>query len=294
MYSIVQKLGGDVFNGGNRALIPGPGHSANDRSISLMLGAGGKVRIHPFSDHDWREIMDWLKAENLVADDHTLIDDCPRSSQSIRVPSDTERSRAARMIWEEGRGLDGTLSLTWLRKHRKITRSLCSDAFRHGDTVPLKAYDQTFRFRHAAFLAKVVAPSGAHVGTEITYLDASARKAMNLRVPRKLIGSKPPGSSVPIDPVEDELVVAEGIPSALSASEHFSLPCHALLGVKSFPSWRPPAGVRRIVIAAEPDPAGRKFSARLYDALRGEGYDCQLEFPPGGGKDFNVLFGGQG
>ncbi|MFP1132906.1 toprim domain-containing protein [Asticcacaulis sp. W401b] len=90
------------------------------------------------------------------------------------------------------------------------------------------------------------------------------------------------------------MVVAEGIPSALSASQFFSLPCHALLGVKSFPYWRPPQGVRHIVIAAEPGKAGELCSGRLHQALIDEGYACRREFPPKGFSDFNAFYGGYG
>ena len=294
MYKIVQKLGGDVYQGGKRALIPGPGHSRNDRSISLMLGTEGKVRIYPFSDHDWREVMEWLKRENLVGPDHTLLDRGLRRTSYAPVQPHRERIAAAHRIWEEGRAVQQSLSSQWLKVRRKIGRAIDSSAFRHGPAVPIKAYDQNCRFLQPAFLAKVVMPNGEHVGTEITYLEAGGRKASSLRVPRKLIGCKPPGAAVVIDPVDDEMVVAEGVPSALSASEHFDLPCYALLGVRSFPQWRPPKGVRRVVIAAEPDPSGRAFSKRLYDTLCHEGFDCRLEFAPGGAKDFNAFFGGTG
>ncbi|WP_257819413.1 hypothetical protein [Phenylobacterium sp. J367] len=38
---IVQALGGDLYDRGLRANIPAPGHSAADRSVSLLLREGG-------------------------------------------------------------------------------------------------------------------------------------------------------------------------------------------------------------------------------------------------------------
>ena len=41
--AIVRALGGDLYAGGGRANVPGPGHSAADRSVSLMLSDGRSV-----------------------------------------------------------------------------------------------------------------------------------------------------------------------------------------------------------------------------------------------------------
>ena len=46
---IVQALGGDLYDRGLRANIPAPGHSAADRSVSLLLREG-RVIVHTFGD----------------------------------------------------------------------------------------------------------------------------------------------------------------------------------------------------------------------------------------------------
>ena len=42
--AIVEAVGGDLYEGGRRANIPAPGHSAEDRSVSLLL-EGDPLRV---------------------------------------------------------------------------------------------------------------------------------------------------------------------------------------------------------------------------------------------------------
>ncbi|HZC16101.1 MAG TPA: hypothetical protein VE309_05020, partial [Caulobacteraceae bacterium] len=63
--AIVQTLGGDLYDGGRRANIPAPGHSAGDRSVSLLL-RGDRVVVHTFGDGDWRTVLDHLRAYQLI------------------------------------------------------------------------------------------------------------------------------------------------------------------------------------------------------------------------------------
>ena len=62
---IVQALGGDLYDRGLRANIPAPGHSAADRSVSLLLREG-RVIVHTFGDGDWKDVLDYLRGEGLV------------------------------------------------------------------------------------------------------------------------------------------------------------------------------------------------------------------------------------
>ena len=61
---IVQALGGDLYDRGQRANIPAPGHSAADRSVSLLL-KDGRIIVHTFGDGDWRAVLDHLRGEGL-------------------------------------------------------------------------------------------------------------------------------------------------------------------------------------------------------------------------------------
>jgi putative DNA primase/helicase len=49
--AIVRALGGELYDGGRRANVPAPGHSARDRSVSL-LWTGERLVAHGFGEAD--------------------------------------------------------------------------------------------------------------------------------------------------------------------------------------------------------------------------------------------------
>ena len=98
---IVQALGGDLYDRGQRANIPAPGHSAADRSVSLLLKEG-RIIVHTFGDGDWRAVLDHLRGEGLV-DAHnapTTLSQSRRASSAGNTGTTIERLNAARRIWE--------------------------------------------------------------------------------------------------------------------------------------------------------------------------------------------------
>lgn len=67
LHALVAALGGDLYHGGARANVPAPGHSAKDRSISLLL-TEGRVVIHGFGGVDWRAMRDDLRRRGFIDD----------------------------------------------------------------------------------------------------------------------------------------------------------------------------------------------------------------------------------
>ncbi|MDZ4375340.1 MAG: hypothetical protein U1C74_28490, partial [Phenylobacterium sp.] len=69
---LARAFGGDVYAGGRRALLPAPGHSCADRSVSLWLQAG-RVVVHSFGAGDWREVLDDLRARGWIDTQNRLL-----------------------------------------------------------------------------------------------------------------------------------------------------------------------------------------------------------------------------
>jgi hypothetical protein len=64
---ITRVRGGDWA--GSEGLIPGPGHSAKDRSMSVRdTGAGDDVVLHSFTGDDWKPVKDAMRREGLLPD----------------------------------------------------------------------------------------------------------------------------------------------------------------------------------------------------------------------------------
>ena len=286
--NIVDKLGGELRAGGTQANIPAPGHSAVDRSVSLRIGREGQVLVHSFAGTDWREVLDDLRDQGLIDDDNRPLGlggtMRPRST-TVDV-SNAGRLTVARRIWEAGRTAPGTLTGRHVAL-RRIERALPGPAvLRHLTDAPISVY----RDRSPTMAAMLVAISdeaGAFTAVEMTYLDTNGRRTRRLNLPRKTVGIVPPSSAVRLDEPQARMLVGEGVFTALSASQGFDLPAWALLGTRNLRSWRPPEGVRSLVIAGDRGLDGEASAAILAARLRRHGLRVTMEFPPEPHRDWN-------
>ncbi len=274
--SIVRALGGDLYDGGRRANIPAPGHSRRDRSVSL-LERDGRLIIHTFGDGDWRQVRDHLRGLGLLGQAGRTQD---RSSPSDPPsPSATRRQAVARALWAEGRPLIRTLSERHCRLRGVVGPLPSPDALRHHGAAPLSVY-RPGPNRRPALMAGVVDAQGELTAVEITYLTPGARRAFDLALPRKTIGLLPAGCAVRLDAAGDEMLVAEGLFTTLAARRRFQLPAWALLSTSNLRRWRPPPGVRSVLIAADRGADGEASAAHLAQAVQSLGLAARVELPP--------------
>lgn len=283
---IVRACGGELYAGGRRANIPAPGHSPNDRSISL-LWSEGRVVAHSFGSADWREALANLRELGLLDAENRPRDDAAASPGPIRPePTAVEREAAALGLWEAGREIAGTLSEAYLRA-RRVTRPLPNAfALRHHGSVPIAVYASS-RTSKPAMLAGVRDPAGRITAIEIVYLDPGGRRARWPRVSRKTVGRFTPGSAVRLDEAAAEMLVAEGVATALSAGERLGLPAWALLSTSNLRSWTPPDGVRRVVVAGDRGADGEASARMLAARLRRSGVRSDVRLPPDPFGDWN-------
>jgi putative DNA primase/helicase len=278
---IVRALGGDLYAGGARACVPGPGHSRTDRSVSLALD-GGRVLIHSFAGDDWRRVRDDLRKRRLLDDTGKLLGAAPPIADAGPPPPGA-RIRAAARLWSQGSPVAGTPADRHLRG-----RGLCgpwSRELRSHPSAPSALY-LDHGTRRPALMAAIRDTAGELTGVEVTYLTALGQRA-HVPTPRKTIGRRPLGAAVRLHAPGAELLVAEGVPSALSAARLLSLPAWALLAAGALALWTPPPGVTSVVIAADRDPAGARAAWRLLRRLRQAGLACRICWPPAPHRDWN-------
>ena len=277
--AIVRILGGDLYDGGRRAKVPGPGHSPADRSVSLLL-SDGRVVAYSFAGDDWRAVLDDLATRGLVDQDGRLLG----AAGAARPPGPSKRQRRgmALRLWSEGRPIAGTLSEAYL--HRRGVAS-ASAALRHHPGVPAAVYAAR-GLRRPALLAAITAPDGQLAGVEVTYLAPNGARA-RMALPRKTIGVRAPGEAVRLDPVAAHMLVGEGVPTCLSAAAHFGLPAWALLSTGNLRAWRPPPGVDFVMIAADRGRDGERSALILAAALRGLEVNGAIRWPPRPFGDWN-------
>jgi hypothetical protein len=281
---IVRALGGDLWAGGQRANVPGPGHGPDDRSVSLLL-SGGRVVVHCFAGDDWREVMADLAARGLVDASGRLADAdaAPAAAAAASPPGRRERVAAARRLWAEARPLAGTLSARHLARRGVAPPP---EGLRHHPCVPAAVYARAGPGRPALVAAIRAPDAGEVVGVEVTYLAPDGGRA-RARLPRKTVGLCPPGAAVRLAPAGPRLLVGEGIFTCLSAGQRFGLPAWALLSAGNLRRWRPPSSVRFVLIAADRGAPGEAGARRLAADLRGLGLALALRWPPAPFGDWN-------
>jgi hypothetical protein len=286
--AIVRALGGELYDGGRRANIPAPGHSTEDRSVSLLL-RDDRVVVHTFGDGDWKSVLDHLRDKQLIDANNAPVTGGggPAGHRPGRPDlADFERRDAALRLWDAGRAIGRTPSERHCRL-RAIHRDLPGpEALRHNNEASVAAYCQS-RYRRPALLAGIRTPDGQLTAVEITYLTPSGRRAKDLRLPRKTVGTAPGGCAVRLDPAAEAMLVAEGVFTTLSATEWFGLPGWALLSTRSLRAWSPPDGVRSVLIAGDRGKDGEASAEVLRARLVEAGLAATVALPPAPYGDWN-------
>lgn len=261
---IVEACGGDLFDGGRRALISGPGHSARDRSVSLLETEDGRIIIHCFSPKDdWREVRRALNARGLLVDEPGAPTAPALRPRPAPPPSRIgERIARAKRFWEEAIPIAGTPAECYLLRRAIAPMQLRSPALRfHSRMTSLED-----RISRPALLSAITGADAMLQGIEVTLVSAHGSTKAAVATPRRVIGTMM-GGAVRLSAFSDTLIVAEGVETALSASAALCLPAWALLSAHNLSLFRPPSHLRRLVAALDHDTAGKTAFERLWRRL---------------------------
>jgi putative DNA primase/helicase len=146
-------------------------------------------------------------------------------------------------------------------------------------------YSENLRESGNVMLAKVQTWDGKGVNIHRTYISddkATVRKLM----PGKL----PDGSAIRLAYVNlrTEMGVAEGIETALSAMKLFGLPTWSLINATLMQKWRPPVGIKKVVIFGDNDKSftGQMAAYTLAYKLR-DSVEVEVKIPTMPGWDWN-------
>jgi putative DNA primase/helicase len=284
--ALAAVLGGECYSGGRRALVPAPGHSAGDRSVSLLL-VDGRLLVHSFGEADWRAVLDDLRGRGWIDSASRLLDGGGRVAPAAPDPTRSERIAAARRLWAAAGpvGRDGPAALYCARRGVDLALDRLG-ALRASSATAASVYRDRGP-RRPALLAAVRDVDGALSAVEITYLDACGRRSTLARPSRKIVGVLPPGHAVRLTTAAPEMLVGEGVFTTLSAMRRFRLPGWALLSTSNLRRWRPPQGVRRVLIAADRGRDGEASAERLRAGLVRHGVGADVRLPPAPFGDWN-------
>ena len=240
--AIVESLGGKWTPGGGMCCCPA--HA--DRTPSLSVRAGDKsLLFHCFSGCDSLDVVRALRSGGQV--DRAGIA-ATHEGRPHKIHTD---SGMAKRLWDASVPIRGTLAEAYLRR-RAI--QMHSEQLRYHPRAQLGSKAEARYF--PALLAAIRDERGI-VAVHRTFLDEKTGWKADIRDPKRLLG-RPGTGAVRLQPAGETLGLAEGVETAMSASEQLGFPVWAVVGNERFGMVSIPPIVRRLVILPDPDNGGRR------------------------------------
>jgi putative DNA primase/helicase len=237
---IVRRLGGVWSNG--RGMCQCPAHE--DRTPSLSVRCGRSALLFKcFAGCTITEILAALRREKLVVPEG-------ERRKAERFPPAADMRRYAARLWREGRPVSGTPAERYLR-NRAVPA--IHDLMRYHPATPL---GQGRPVRRLPALLVAVGQPRRMTAVQRIFLQPNGRPALLSRTKRAL-GPLYRDAVQLFEPMET-LGLAEGVENALSASLLLSIPVWASLGAERFDRIEIPSRIKRLVLLADNDRAGRR------------------------------------
>lgn len=143
---------------------------------------------------------------------------------------------------------------------------------------------------HPVMLSVMRDQFGAGVSAHRTYLTDDGQKAAVDPVKKFMQGKALNGSAVRLGPMSPDLGIAEGIETALAASQKFGMTVWAATNAVLLQSWIPPEHVNTVTIFGDNDSdgsfAGEAAAYTLAKRLIVAGLKVSVKIPEGAGHDW--------
>ncbi len=257
-----------------------PGHDDKNPSLSITE-RDGKLLVKCFAGCDQSAVWDALRGMGLVGQGDRLKPVPPVTT--TKEPGTKDRTAAARRIWSESRPAVGTPVEKYLAS-RGITippppTLRYHIGIKHGPTGLLLP---------AMVAAVTVWPEREVTAIHRTFLTADGSKKAQVTNPKLMLGPCA-GGAVRLAPAGDELVLAEGIETALSVLQASGKPVWACLSTSGLKAVLLPPEVKTVTIAADGDDAGLKAAYAAAENWTKAGRTVRVAVPPEPGSDFNDM-----
>lgn len=303
--TVAQAMGGDVYRK-NQVRCPGPGHSANDRSLSIFLipEASGGFRVHSFAGDDPIQCRDYVR-QTLGLPAFATGTPQPRFYRKPKTkhkPAGNNSAPALR-IWEEGRAVPGTPGASYLYNRVPNLPAAIFDAgalrYHPACTYKHRATGEIFRLPTLlALLRDVVTNEPRAIHRTAIFPDGSGKAVMpDGDTPKRMLGSAA-GCVIKLSPneeVETGLSLAEGLETSLSVYARGIRPiwCTGTAGgIKKFPVVD---GIEALVIYADHDEnqTGQRAALACAERWSKAGRECRIIYPKKPGTDWNDVLVGE-
>ena len=280
-------LVGDAYN------TPGQSLFVRLNGPEAGKGAAGKWTDAATGEHG--DLLDIIAA---VQGCHSLADTLDEARDFLSLPRPERHQpvapapqgspEAARRLFAMSKPLGGTLAETYLRS-RGITQLLDCTALRFHPRCYYRADGDdprdTARDAWPALIAAVTDLDGTITGVHRTWFDPSGQAKAPISTPRRSMGLIN-GHGVRIGRTADVMAVGEGLETMLSLRSILpKLPVVAAGSANHLGALHLPAGLRRLYVAEDDDPAGRHATAAVIARAEALGIQAARLAPTLG--DFN-------
>jgi putative DNA primase/helicase len=317
LQELATLLGGDV--NGVRVSCPGPGHSANDRSLSVTPAKNADgFTVHSFSPRDDRAAcvehvkarLDPEKRAALAAlgadlparddpDARERAEDGPLAkgwySRSLAPkvggipPAEEERRRRIERvqgIWDASVSPAKTIVelYLWQERHLDLTPDICGSVIRYHPECPWGDKPTGRVFRKPCMVA---AMRGIETD-EIVAIQRTRLSPVGQKIDRRMLGPAA-GAAIKLDAddaVTHGLAIGEGLETAMTARQLGLRPVWALGSAGAIAALSPLAGIQSLTILAEHDDTNAKATHTCAQRWHVAGHEVLINRPIGG-KDLN-------
>ncbi len=275
---------GDVNNTAGRSLyvrLKGP-----------LSGKGARGHWVDGATGQYGDLLDLIRAREGITSLRDTLDEARRFLRAPPAPSPVGRERRlierdtvalARKIWAASKPIAGTPAEAYLRA-RKITADVHGAPLRYHPVLLYRDPSSSPR-RLPALVAGVTDNSGKIMGIHRTFLDPARNAKADVVSPRRSLGAIL-GNGVCFGAIDAFAIIGEGIETVLSLKS--ALPEFAIVAALSaahLAAWEVPESLRRLIIAADNDPAGRRASSKLAERAKVAGIEVKTLVSRS--KDFN-------
>jgi putative DNA primase/helicase len=274
LIEIARRLNGDVS--GRWINFRGPGHSAADRSLGILVDPKARdgYYLHSFAGDDEDECRAYVNSKL----DGELCD--LYEPEHAHHEAAHARKQRAMALWQEAISAKGTLAGGYLNS-RALKAVSGDDAIRFHPACPFG------NFRVPAMLALITdAVTGEPIGVHRTAIKDDGSSKRFGTDSKRMLGVARRGA-VRLHAASEHLGIAEGIETALSAAQMFGTAVWATLskdGIADFPVI---PGVKRLTIFADHDDAGITAAHKCGRRYKMSGIDGEIHVPPIVKSDWN-------
>ena len=221
-----------------------------------------------------------------------------KSSPSPERPDDGARKaeKASRIWAESGPIVTGDPVWTYLRSREIELQEYPQDLRTHAGLDYWEVADAGNPIRTGVFpcmLAVIRNPEGRPAGIHRTWVKPDGSGKAPVQAPKKVLKVRDlRGGSIRLFPPRDGVLgVTEGIEDSLSAMILWGIPCWACLGTSGLKGFKPPEGIKTLIVFGDNDEPGKKAALELAKRMEAKKMAVRIRVP-NDHKDLNEILRG--